>query len=210
MRSRVLLADDHQIVRQGLRTLLEKSGHEVVGEASDGHEACKLAKSLQPGIGVLDLAMPLLNGLDAIREIHRVSPDTRTILLTMYTDRPYVLQALQAGAKGYVLKTQVADDLIRAIQEVRRGATYVSPSVAASLVDAYLHQSNEPEDPLTARERQILQLIGEGKTNKAIAGLLNISFKTAGSHRNRIMKKLDIHNTAGLVRYAIRRGLLRL
>ncbi len=210
MRSRVLLADDHQIVRQGLRTLLEKSGHEVVGEASDGHEACKLAQSLQPSIGVLDLAMPLLNGLDAMREIHRVSPDTRTILLTMYTDRPYVLQALQAGAKGYVLKTQVADDLIRAIQEVRRGATYVSPSVAASLVDAYLHQSNEPEDPLTARERQILQLIAEGKTNKAIAGLLSISFKTAGSHRNRIMKKLDIHNTAGLVRYAIKRGLLQL
>ena len=210
MRSRVLLADDHQIVRQGLRTLLEKSGHEVVGEASDGHEACKLAQSLQPSIGVLDLAMPLLNGLDAMREIHRVSPDTRTILLTMYTDRPYVLQALQAGAKGYVLKTQVADDLIRAIEEVRRGATYVSPSVAASLVDAYLHQSNEPEDPLTARERQILQLIAEGKTNKAIAGLLSISFKTAGSHRNRIMKKLDIHNTAGLVRYAIKRGLLQL
>ena len=182
----------------------------MVGEASDGHGASKLVQSLQPGIGVLDLAMPLLNGLDAIREIHRVSPDTRAILLTMYTDRPYVLQALEAGAKGYVLKTQVADDLVRAIQEVRRGATYVSPSVAASLVDAYLHQSNEPEDPLTARERQILQLIGEGKTNKAIAGLLNISFKTAGSHRNRIMKKLDIHNIAGLVRYAIKRGLLQL
>src|SRR5256886_700904 len=133
MRSRVLLADDHQIVRQGLRTLLEKSGHEVVGEASDGHEACKLAQSLQPSIGVLDLAMPLLNGPDAIREIHRVSPGTRTILLTMYTDRPYVLQALQAGAKGYVLKTQAADDLIRAIQEVRGGTIYISPGVAASL-----------------------------------------------------------------------------
>ena len=210
MRSRVLLAEDHQIVRQGLRALLEKSGHEVVGEASDGHEARKLAQRLQPGIAVLDLAMPLLNGLDAIRQIHRVSPDTRTILLTMYTDRPYVLQALQAGAKGYVLKTQAADDLIRAIQEVRGGAIYISPGVATSLVDAYLHQSNEPEDPLTARERQILQLIAEGKTTKAIAGLLSISFKTAESHRNRIMKKLDIHDIAGLVRYAIRRGLLRL
>jgi len=139
-----------------------------------------------------------------------VSPDTRIILLTMYTDRPYVLQALQAGAKGYVLKTQAAADLIRAIQEVRRGAIYVSPGVAASLVDAYLHQNNEPEDPLTARERQILQLIAEGKTTKAIAGLLSISFKTAESHRNRIMKKLDIHDIAGLVRYAIRRGLLQL
>src|SRR5438105_1762328 len=197
MGSRVLLAEDHQIMRQGVRALLEKSGHEVVGEASDGHEACKLAKSLQPGIAVLDLAMPLLNGLDAIHEIHRVSPDTRAILLTMYTDRPYVL------------KTQAADDLIRAIQEVRGGAIYISPGVATSLVDAYLHQSNEPEDPLTARERQILQLIAEGKTTKAIAGLLSISFKTAESHRNRIMKKLDIHDIAGLVRYAIRRGLLQ-
>jgi DNA-binding NarL/FixJ family response regulator len=209
MRSRVLLAEDHQVVRQGLRALLEKFGHEVVGEASDGHEACKLATTLRPGIAVLDLAMPLLNGLDAIREIQRVSPETRTILLTMYTDRPYVLQALQAGAKGYVLKTQAADDLIRAIQEVLRGAIYLSPGVAASLVDAYLHQ-DEPEDPLTARERQILQLIAEGKTTKTIAALLSISFKTAESHRNRLMKKLDIHDVAGLVRYAIRRGLLQL
>src|SRR5947209_1323434 len=181
MPCRVLLAEDHQIVRQGLRALLEKAGHTVVGEAADGREACELAQKLQPNIAVLDLAMPLLNGLDAISEIRRVSPKTVMILLTMYTDRPYVLQALQAGAKGYVLKTQAADDLVRAIQEVRRGAIYVSPGVAASLVDAYLHQGNEPEDPLTARERQILQLIAEGKTTKAIAGLLNISFKTAGS-----------------------------
>src|SRR5205809_8135624 len=158
MPCRVLLDDDHQIVRQGLRALLEKAGHTVVGEAADGREACELAHKLQPNIAVLDLAMPLLNGLDAIGEIRRVSPNTVTILLTMYTDRPYVLQALRAGAKGYVLKTQAADDLIRAIQEVLRGAIYVSPGVAASLVDAYLHQSNEPEDPLTARERQILQL----------------------------------------------------
>src|ERR671919_533788 len=188
MRSRVLLAEDHQIVRQGLRALLEKFGHEVVGEASDGHEACKLAKTLQPGIAVLDLAMPLLNGLDAIGEIRRVSPATLTILLTMYTDRPYVLQALQAGAKGYVLKTQAADDLVRAIQEVLRDAIYLSPGVAASLVDAYLHQGNEPRDPLTARERQMLQLIAEGKTTKTIADLLSISFKTAESHRSRLMK----------------------
>src|SRR2546430_15105491 len=130
MGSRVLLAEDHQIMRQGVRALLEKSGREVVGEASDGHEACKLAKSLQPGIAVLDLAMPLLNGMDAIHEIRRVSPNTVAILLTMYTDRPYVLQALQAGAKGYVLKTQAADDLFRAIEEVCRGAGYLSPGAA--------------------------------------------------------------------------------
>src|SRR2546427_12125640 len=135
MPCRVLLADDHQIVRQGLRALLEKAGHTVVGEAADGREACELAHKLQPNIAVLDLAMPLLNGLDAISEIRRVSPSTVTILLTMYTDRPYVLQALQAGAKGYVLKTQAADDLVRAIQEVRRGAVYLSPGVAARPVD---------------------------------------------------------------------------
>src|SRR5438105_8254526 len=163
MPCRVLLAEDHQIVRQGVRALLEKAGHTVVGEAADGREACELAQKFQPNIAVLDLAMPLLNGLDAISEIRRVSPNTMTILLTMYTDRPYVLQALQAGAKGYVLKTQAADDLIRAIQEVTRDAIYIRPGVAASPVDAYVHESNEPEDPLTARERQILQRIAEVK-----------------------------------------------
>jgi DNA-binding NarL/FixJ family response regulator len=209
MPCRVLLADDHQIVRQGLRALLEKAGHSVVGEAADGREACELARKLQPNIAVLDLAMPLLNGMDAIVEILRVSPGTITILLTMHTDRPYVLQALRAGAKGYVLKSQAADDLIRAIQEVRAGAVYLSPGVAVGLVDAYLSKDEEPSERLTARERQILQLVAEGKTTKAIAELLGITFKTAESHRNRIMKKLDIHQTAGLVRYAIRRGLIR-
>lgn len=209
MPCRVLLADDHQIVRQGLRALLEKAGHSVVGEAADGREACALAQKLQPNIAVLDLAMPLLNGLDAIGEIRRVSPATQTILLTMYTDRPYVLRALQAGAKGYVLKTQASDDLVRAIQEVWGGAVYLSPGVAVGLVDAYLGKDEQLKEPLTARERQILQLIAEGKTTKAIAAMLGITFKTAESHRNRIMKKLDIHQTAGLVRYAIRRGLVR-
>jgi DNA-binding NarL/FixJ family response regulator len=205
---RILLADDHQIVRQGLRALLEKAGHVVVGEAANGRDACRLAQDLQPNIAVLDLAMPLLNGLDAIHEILRASPGTKAILLTMHTDRPYVLQALKAGARGYVLKSQAAEDLIRAIDEAGRGASYLSPGVAGSVVDAYLTRSDQPEEPLTARERQVLQLIAEGKTTKAVAGLLGISFKTAESHRGRIMKKLDIHETAGLVRYAIRRGLL--
>jgi two-component system, NarL family, response regulator NreC len=209
MPCRVLLADDHQIVRQGLRALLEKAGHSVVGEAADGREACELARKLQPNIAVLDLAMPLLNGMDAIVEILRVSPGTITILLTMHTERPYVLQALRAGAKGYVLKSQAADDLLRAIEEVGVGAVYLSPGVAVGLVDAYLSKDEEPSERLTARERQILQLVAEGKTTKAIAELLGITFKTAESHRNRIMKKLDIHQTAGLVRYAIRRGLVR-
>jgi two-component system response regulator NreC len=205
---RVLLADDHQILRQGVRALLEKAGHVVVGEAADGRQACQLARRLQPNIAVLDLSMPLLNGLDAAREIRRLSPRTQVIMLTMYTERPFVLQAMQAGARGYILKSQPAADLIRAIQEVLSGAAYLSPAVSALLVDAYRERSNDGDEPLTARERAVLQLIGEGKTTKAIAGVLGISFKTAESHRSRIMKKLDIHEVAGLVRYAIRRGLL--
>ena len=210
MACRVLLADDHQIVRQGLRGLLVAAGHEVIGEASDGREALKLARTLNPDIAVLDLSMPLLNGLDAAREIHRLAPYIKTILLTMYTDKGYVLQALRAGVRGYVLKTQAAEDLIAAIREISRGETYLSPGVAASVVDAVLENANEAADPLTARERQILQLVAEGNTTKEIARLLNVSFKTAESHRNHIMKKLDIHEVAGLVRYAIRQGLLHL
>jgi two-component system response regulator NreC len=206
--SRVLLADDHQIVRQGLRSLLEKAGHEVVGEASDGREALKLARTLLPDIAVLDLSMPLLNGLDAAHEIRRIAPEIKTILLTMYTDKGYVLQALRAGARGYVLKTQAAEDLIRAIREISRGEVYLSPGVALSVVDAYLQKTDPAADPLTPRERQTLQLIAEGKSTKEVARVLSISFKTAESHRNRIMKKLDIHEVAGLVRYAIRRGLV--
>jgi two-component system response regulator NreC len=207
MHCRVLLADDHQIFRQGLKGLLEKSGHRVVGEASDGHEAIKLARSLTPDIAVLDLSMPLLNGLDAAHEIRRAAPDIKVILLTMHTDKSYVLQALKAGAKGYVLKTQASEDLLRAIQEINTGEVYLSPGVAASVVDAFLGKTDMVTDPLTSRERQILQLVAEGMTTKEIAKLLNISFKTAESHRNHMMKKLDIHEVAGLVRYAIRQGL---
>ncbi|HYY60467.1 MAG TPA: response regulator transcription factor [Burkholderiales bacterium] len=205
----MLLADDHQIVRQGVRALLEDAGHVVVGEAADGREACQLARRLQPDIAVLDLSMPILNGVDAAREIRRVSPRTRAIVLTMYTERPFVLQAMQAGARGYVVKSQAAEDLIQAIREVLSGAAYLSPAVSALLLDAYRDRAHDGDERLTARERAVLQLIGEGKTTKAIAGVLGISFKTAESHRSRVMKKLDIHQVAGLVRYAIRRGLLR-
>jgi DNA-binding NarL/FixJ family response regulator len=208
MRCRVLLADDHQLFRQGLRGLLENAGHEIVGEAADGREALKLAQSLRPDVAVLDLSMPLLNGLDTAHELRRVAPETKTILLTMYTDRSYVLQALRAGTKGYLLKTQAADDLIRAIREILRGEMYLSPAISASVVDAYLHKTDEADDPLTPRERQILQLVAEGNSTKKIATLLNVSFKTAESHRSRTMKKLDIHDVAGLVRYAISRGLI--
>jgi len=210
MRRRVLIADDHQIVRQGLRALLEKAGHVVVAEASNGREAVDLAGTHQADIAVLDMIMPVLNGVDSARELLRVAPQLRTILLTMHADRPYVVEALRAGAKGYVLKTQAAEDLVRAIDEVSRGAVYISPAVAVSLVDAILDKDESPAQELTARERQILQLIAESKSTKEIARLLNISYKTAESHRSRLMKKLDIHETAGLVRYAIRRGLLQL
>jgi DNA-binding NarL/FixJ family response regulator len=204
------LADDHPIVRQGLRGLLEKAGHAVVGEASDGYEALKLARTLNPDIAVLDLSMPVLNGLDTAREIRRLSTEIKTILLTMHTDKGYVLQALKAGAKGYVLKTQAAEDLIRAIRDISRGEVHLSPGIAASVVDAYLDKTDTPADPLTPRERQILQLIAEGNTTKEVAQLLSISFKTAESHRNHIMQKLDIHDVAGLVRYAIHHGLLHI
>jgi two-component system response regulator NreC len=210
MRRRVLIADDHQIVRQGLRALLEKAGHIVIAEASNGREAIDLAGAHQIDIAVLDMIMPILNGVDCARELIRVAPHLRTILLTMHADRPYVVEALQAGAKGYVLKTQAAEDLVRAIDEVSRGAVYISPAVAVSLVDAVLDKGDSPTQELTSRERQILQLIAESKSTKEIARILNISYKTAESHRSRLMKKLDIHETAGLVRYAIRRGLLQL
>jgi DNA-binding NarL/FixJ family response regulator len=210
MRRRVMIADDHQIVRQGLRALLEKAGHVVVAEASNGREAVDLAAKQQVDIAVLDLIMPVLNGVDSARELLRAAPQVRTILLTMHADRPYVVEALQAGARGYVLKTQAAEDLVRAIDEVSRGAVYISPAVAMSLVDAMLDRDEPATTDLTARERQILQLVAESKSTKQIARLLNISYKTAESHRSRLMKKLDIHETAGLVRYAIRRGLIQL
>ena len=209
MPTQVLLADDHQIVRQGLRALLEREGFRVVGEAADGREAVRLSGETHPDVVVLDLAMPALNGLDAAREILRGSPRAKAILLTMHTEDPYVLEALRGGISGYVLKTQAGDDLVRAIREVTRGSLYLSPGVSRAVVDAYRAKTELPPDPLSPREREVLQLVAEGKTTKEVAGLLGISVKTAESHRTRIMSKLDIHETAGLVRYAIRRGLIQ-
>jgi DNA-binding NarL/FixJ family response regulator len=209
-RRRVIIADDHQIVRQGLRALLERAGHVVVAEAANGREAVDLAATQQADIAILDLLMPVLNGVDATRELSRVAPQMRCILLTMHADRPYVVEAIQAGAKGYVLKTQAADDLVHAIDEASRGGVYVSPGVAVSLIEAFLDRDESGAKELTARERQILQLIAESQSTKQIARILNISYKTAESHRSRLMKKLDIHQTAGLVRYAARRGLIQL
>jgi two-component system response regulator NreC len=205
----VLIADDHQIVRQGLKALLEREGFKVLGEAANGQEAVQMAEELHPDVAVLDLAMPILNGIDATREILRASPKTKSILLTMHTDRRYILEGLRGGAKGYVMKTHAADDLVRAIREAARGGTYLSPEISEAVVLAYQNKTEIPPDPLSARERQVLQLIAEGKTTKEVASTLDISAKTAETYRTRIMEKLDLHITADLVRYAIRRGLVQ-
>jgi DNA-binding NarL/FixJ family response regulator len=207
---RVVLADDHVIVRQGLGLLLSGAGFEVVGEASDGHEAVRLVRQLEPDVAVLDLVMPLLNGLDAGREIHEASPRTKVILLTSRHEEQLVLEALQAGIRACVLKTYQANDLIRAIQDVVAGGVYLSPGMSRSLVDAYRARTSLPADPLSGRERQVLQLIAEGKRTREIADLLGVSVKTAESHRTHITKKLGISQTAGLVRYALQRGLSQL
>jgi two-component system, NarL family, response regulator NreC len=202
----VLLADDHVLVRQGLRALLERAEMTVI-EASDGQEAVRLAHARQPDVAVLDIGMPHVNGLETARRLRETVPQTKSIVLTMHAHDPYVLEALQAGAVGYVLKTQAAVDLIQAIREVLQGAIYLSPQVARAVVQAYLTKADLPPDPLTSREREILQRIAEGQTTKEIASHLGLSVKTVESHRTRLMHKLDIHETATLVRYAIRRGL---
>jgi len=204
----ILLADDHLIVRQGLKVLLEREGFNVVGEASDGREAVRLAQELCPDIALLDLTMPLLNGIDAGRAMIQASPKTKIVLLTMHTEDHYVLEALRAGIKGYILKTKAAEELVEAIQEVSRGKLYLTPGVSEAVVQAYLAKTELPPEPLSPREREVLQLIAEGKTTKEVAVVLGISVKTAESHRTRIMEKLDIHETASLVRYAIRRDLI--
>ena len=205
----VLLADDHPVFRQGLRALLEREKFDVIAEASDGFEAIAMAERLQPQIVVIDLAMPALNGIDAVREIVKRAPRAKAILLTMYTEEHHVLEALRAGVKGCVSKSQAAEHLLQAVRDVFAGGVYLSPHVSGAVVQAYLAKSELPYEPLTPRERQVLQLIAEGKTTKETAAVLDVSVKTAETHRTNLMEKLDIHSTAGLVRYAIRRGLLQ-
>ena len=206
---RVVLADDHQMFRESLCALLEREGFDVVGQAADGREAARLVRQLNPKVAVLDLGMPVRNGLDAAREIHRYSRGTATILLTMFEEDAYVLESLQAGVRGYVLKAQAASDLVKAIGEVERGKVYLSPGISRAVVDAALQRKSAVKDPLSERERHMLQLIAEGHSTRDAAEILGVSFKTAESHRTRIMQKLGMHNTAALVRYAIRRGLIR-
>jgi DNA-binding NarL/FixJ family response regulator len=204
---RILLADDHVIIRQGLHILLEKEGMAVIGEASNGQEALRIARERHPDVAVLDIGMPYLNGIETARRLREALPQTKVVLLTVHTEDPYVLEAMQAGIVGYVLKTQAAGDLVQAIRDVFQGATYLSSQVAHAVVKAYLTRSDLPPDPLTSREREVLQLIAEGQTTKEIAWRLELSVKTVESHRIKLMRKLDIHETATLVRYAIRRGL---
>jgi len=206
---RIVLADDHVLVRQSLKSLLEREGHHVVGEAAEGKEAARQVNTLQPEIAILDISMPIMNGLNAAREIKNSSPKTKTILLTQHDEDEYISEALEAGVKGYVLKSQVASDLLEAIRQVSRGQVYLSPGVASSVVEAYRTRSERPKERLSLRERQVLQLIAEGKSTKEVASVLGISVKTAESHRSRLMQKLDIHETASLVRYAIRRGMVQ-
>jgi DNA-binding NarL/FixJ family response regulator len=209
MAVRVVLADDHEMVRQGLRVLLEREGFEVVAEASDGREAMKLCETHSPEVAILDLAMPLLNGVDAAREIIKTNPRTKVVLLTMHTEDHLILESLRAGVTGYVLKTKASGELVQALRAVCRGEMFLTQTISRTIVQAFVRNNDLPEMPISDRERQVLQLVAEGKTNKEIATLLGISVKTAESHRSNMMDKLNIHDTAGLVRYAIRKGIIQ-
>lgn len=205
---RLLVAEDHQVVRQGLKAILQQEGFEVIAEAADGREAVRLCHERPPDVAVLDISMPLLNGIDAAREIVRENPRTKAVLLTQHTEDYFVLDGLRAGVTGYVLKQKAAAELVTAIREVCQGGVYLSPGISQTVVKAYLDHRELPADPITPREREVLQLVAEGKTTKEIGTILGVSTKTAEKHRENIMAKLDIHEIAGLVRYAITRGLV--
>lgn len=213
---RVLLADDHTIVRQGVRLCLEAMGDiEVVAEAEDGQTAVLLATQLRPDVAVVDLTMPRLNGVEAIRQIKRDVPDTEVVVLSVHDSEAYVVQALRAGAAGYVLKRNAATELAAAIRAARDGQAYLHPSIARRVIDDYLSRIrlsednlSEPHERLTPREREVLQLAAEGHSTRAIAGLLCLSTKTVEHHRASVMTKLGLRGQTELVKYAIRAGLV--
>jgi len=209
MAVRVLIADDHEMFRQGLRIVMEEEGFQFVGEASDGREAVKLCQQHHPEVAILDISMPLLNGIYAAREIIKANPRTKVVLLTQHTEDQLVLEGLRAGVTGYVLKTRATSELVHALRAVCRGEMYLTQSISRTVVQAFLTKDALPQRPLSDRERQVLQLVAEGKTTKEIASLLGISVNTAESHRTNLMEKLDIHDTAGLVRYALRNGVIQ-
>ena len=211
--TRVLIADDHTLVRAGIRSLLEKMpGLDVVAEASDGPEALRLVAEHQPEIVLMDIAMPNLNGLDATRALTESYPQVKVIILSIYSDEEHVYQALRAGAAGYLLKDAATEELELAIRSVAHGDTYLGPQISRPLIDEYLHRTKAPGsvENLSIRQRQVLQLIAEGKTTKQVALELHIGVKTVESHRAQLMDRLNIHDVAGLVRYAIRMGLVKM
>ena len=214
---RILLADDHEVVRAGLRALLEEqNGWEVVAEAADGRGAVEKASKLKPDAVVIDIAMPSLNGLEAVRQIVKAVPHTKVLVLTMYDSDPLIQQVLQAGARGYLLKSDAGRDLVSAIDALRRNKTFFTPKVSQMVLEGYLDKSpketeaaGEPESlRLTSRQREIVQLLAEGKSSKEVAAVLGLSVKTAETHRANIMRKLDCHSVTELVRYAIRNHII--
>jgi len=213
---RVLLVDDHAILREGVHALLAREPDIlVVGEAADGQEALEQVPRLKPNVVIMDIVMPNMNGLEATRLIAERHPESKVLILSMYDDHEYVVQIIQAGASGYVLKRVVTEDLVRAIREVNAGESFLYPPIAATLIGDYLRvtkgeRSDVPGEPLTAREREILKLIADGHTNQAIAEQLGLSRKTVDSHRANAMRKLDLHDVTEVVKYALRTGMITL
>jgi DNA-binding NarL/FixJ family response regulator len=207
---KILLADDHKMLRDGLRAILEKEGLQVVGEAATGHEAIEMARRLRPTVVVMDISMPELNGIDATRRIVAELPGTKVIGLSMNSDRRYVVAMFAAGAVGYLLKNSASDELIQAVHAVRNDLTYVSPAIAAIVVDRLVDGTRTAETkarPLSPREREVLQLLAEGKSSKDIATRLDLAVPTVETHRRQIMDKLNLRTIAELTKYAIREGI---